>query len=1208
LGLLAAAALLLATLPWWLGATLIPIGQRFYTRFGRYERIGYAQFALNDVAFDHRAVRVTAGRVVADTPLLWLWRHLRRRDAAITADHWRVIVRAPPPLAAGAPIPGSAPNGIAVLHGRLERIAGHLRDWLPRAVVSDGQVHWPKGGFALRQADWNRGILATRGLRWAAGEAEVRVAFAGEEPVQIYGTETDRDWRVQLAWTGPEATGRGWAWSQPLELHGHYGPEGWLPQAASVTAAGWSLPADRAGLGAAYRALQGSGRADWSEGRFQLQAHATAEPKAAAQSPAVAVDIAGAGDRRSWSVQSLQVRLPYAEITLSRPIAFAYGVRPDWSGAALTFAADLGRLPGGEARGRARGTIQAAAGSSAPSDLDFAVTATDAAWRQFAVNSAAVRGTLRWPQLTVSSLEVHLPGGEVSGVGAWDFRTRTLAHARLQGTLAGPALRPWLPGSVAVERLAFDGTASGALGALDHRGQVQIAGLQWAPWRPVDLNLTWRGRRETVDRGTIHLTAGGTAVDAAGRLDVAGARLDELTIAARGVEIWHLDQPARIDWSPQLRVASLRLRGPASALALDLTGGPAGTVAAAASGIQSEWIRGLMALPGPDWTVRSFRLNGHLQDDRLVFGAQVDADLRVPDHPAQISFALDGDPAGLHLSDGRLTADGHPIAQAEGRAPVWLRGTGPSHWGLNVDGPLGLQIDTTPGAPFWTALAGTFGLVLDAPKASVRLQGTLRHPEGHLDLSVARLSPRGKSAIAVPPLDAVRLQLKATADEIELDQLSGQIAGQPLQASGRLPMNDRRWRDLWARRGITGWEEAEGKLVIADADLAPLARLLPEYLSPRGRWNLQAALAHGQLSGDLQVRGAAARPLPGLGRVQSIDADVGWHGRTAEVTALTAQIGGQPIRLSGQADFTTWSAPRLTFTLTGEDVPLVRQPGLLVRADLDLHGAPNRAGLTRISGAITVRDAIQLGDLTDLLPSGQTGGHGAPPYFSVDVPPFNRWPLAVDVKADGTLRIRTSIFSGTASAYFRLGGTLGDPRAVGQINLQRGQISLPFATFDVQSGAVRLAADDPFHPQIDLSATSRRYDYDLRMEVSGSAFDPTVNFTSNPALPSDQVVLLVTTGQVPSAGSTYGNPSAQVAGLGAFVGQNLFQGLGSAGSDRLDVTAGQELSLKGRPTYEVDYKLRERWWLVGEYDEFDEYIGGVKWRVYTDGGAAHAAH
>jgi translocation and assembly module TamB len=201
------------------------------------------------------------------------------------------------------------------------------------------------------------------------------------------------------------------------------------------------------------------------------------------------------------------------------------------------------------------------------------------------------------------------------------------------------------------------------------------------------------------------------------------------------------------------------------------------------------------------------------------------------------------------------------------------------------------------------------------------------------------------------------------------------------------------------------------------------------------------------------------------------------------------------------------------------------------------------------------------------------------------------------------MRVRTTLFTGTASAQFDLTGTLQEPRAVGVMRVVQGSIALPFATFDVQVGNVRLTADDPFHPRIDVSASSRRYDYDIRMNASGPADAPILNFTSNPALPSDQVLLLVMAGQLPSSNGAVGATGSQVAGLGAYFGQSVLSGFsGDGSSDRLTVNSGQELSVKGKPTYEVEYRVAPRWWIVGEYDQFDDYNAGVKWRVYTGEG------
>ena len=50
----------------------------------------------------------------------------------------------------------------------------------------------------------------------------------------------------------------------------------------------------------------------------------------------------------------------------------------------------------------------------------------------------------------------------------------------------------------------------------------------------------------------------------------------------------------------------------------------------------------------------------------------------------------------------------------------------------------------------------------------------------------------------------------------------------------------------------------------------------------------------------------------------------------------------------------------------------------------------------------------------------------------------------------------------------------------------------------------------------------------------------------------------------------------------------------------MEISSGEQVSRQGRETYEFEYKLGERWSLLGEYDQFDSYNAGVKWRVYTE--------
>jgi translocation and assembly module TamB len=145
-----------------------------------------------------------------------------------------------------------------------------------------------------------------------------------------------------------------------------------------------------------------------------------------------------------------------------------------------------------------------------------------------------------------------------------------------------------------------------------------------------------------------------------------------------------------------------------------------------------------------------------------------------------------------------------------------------------------------------------------------------------------------------------------------------------------------------------------------------------------------------------------------------------------------------------------------------------------------------------------------------------------------------------------------------------------------------------------------LGSQDPYHPKLEVSAASKQYGYDIRMEVTGSADAPVIQFSSTPPLSSEQILLMVTAGQLPQG--TFSLTSQQRAETVAmFFGRDLLSklGIGDQNEARLTVRSGEEISDQGRPTYHVEYKLSDRWYLVGEYDRFGDFNAGFKWRIFS---------
>jgi translocation and assembly module TamB len=327
-----------------------------------------------------------------------------------------------------------------------------------------------------------------------------------------------------------------------------------------------------------------------------------------------------------------------------------------------------------------------------------------------------------------------------------------------------------------------------------------------------------------------------------------------------------------------------------------------------------------------------------------------------------------------------------------------------------------------------------------------------------------------------------------------------------------------------------------------------------------------------------------------------------WVIRLEKVTAL---VGGSPIWMSGEGDLrgTNWfkeNVPPFTFALHGTNVPLSRQPESVIRSDLNLSVTKTNGAPALVAGMVQLRDSFYLSDLTDLVPGKVASPSRRPPYFSIEDEPFGDWRLVLRVSGERGLRVRSTLFNGQITPNLRLQGTLREPIALGDFKVDTGMVRLPFADFQVQQGLVTLSSDDPYRPRLLVSAGSKRFGYDVKMDITGPVDAPIIQFSSTPPLSSEQLVLMVTAGELPKTGFTL-TPQQRAQTAALFVGKDLLAklGFGDSGEPRLTITSGEEMSEEGKPTYNIEYKLTDRWALEGEYDRFNAYNAGLKWRVYS---------
>lgn len=1204
------ALLALLALPWWLGPALRGVAAHYRTTFSRYERIGYGRFALHDVTVDLPAVRVTVGRAEYATPMFWLARRLSGKPAKLLATTWHVEVK-PRATAAAVTATLGRDGGAMPLRAILAKVATGLDRWLPRAEIGAGDVTWPGGGLHLTAATWQNRAIEVRQFRLGALAADGRANFAADGTIELEAKSDAQAWRASFKNRNNEITGEAHLWDQPVIVKSRFAAQGWMPAEAEVRADHWSVPGTRLKLGQFYSAVRGDARIEWREGKFAVSAEAVGDAIPERNAPPLTAQVRGHGDGEALTIESLAVDLPGVSASLSAPAVLDRRGQMKGGASRFLLTVDLEKQPWFTAKGKMVGEAQLTPRPDRAPLIEVGLSAREVALPDWAIARFSGAAEFDWPRLNLKQAEFGFAeGGQLAVHGEWNFETKEVRDAVAEGVVRPSLVARWLPKNVGFESITIAAKASGPLAALVHEGQGHVSGLTVPMLKTLTADVAWQGKGAALTIDGARLQAGNSQIEVAGTLDAAGAQVTKATLSTGDTVRLALAHSAAVRWSPKFEIGALALAGEGASLGVTATLGETGRMNLTLRDFPSAWLADFVALPGPEWRLVSLATEGDWDRGALAFKTEGELVLSLAaERLATIALRARGDKQGVQIESLRVAEGAASIVTATGRMPVTLHPETPAFVQIDRNGPLALHATTASNPAFWKKLSETTGLEFDAPEATLELSGTWAKPQGELRAKAARFATDEKR-IKLPVSSVETLDLHVVADRagLTVDRFSARIEGQAVRASGKLAFTPEQWPTFKADPIAFLRERGSVHVEVPDAEFAAVARHFPEFLTLSGRLHVDATVAPGgDMQGTLTLSGAATRPLGGIGVLQEIQGEARLAGNVIEVRSLTARSGGQPVTLSGRVELPMKSAPKYDFTLKGENLPLVRQTGLLVRADVDLKLTTAGDGSTgsrseavpTIAGAVKLRDSMFLSDLRAFIPRG---GGGAPtrrpPYFAIESPPLNAWRLNVDVQGEKFMRLRSTLFTGTASARFNLGGTLGVPHLVGEATVDAGVVTLPFAAFKLDEAAVRVTEANPNSLQLFAAGRSRRYGYDLRMEATGTADAPVIVFSSSPALEAKQVLLMVMAGELPNDEITYGG-AQRAARLGTYLGQSLITSFGGDPSDagRLTIMTGERVSSLGRETYEAEYRLTDRFTLVGEYDEYDAYNTGVKWSV-----------
>ncbi len=475
---------------------------------------------------------------------------------------------------------------------------------------------------------------------------------------------------------------------------------------------------------------------------------------------------------------------------------------------------------------------------------------------------------------------------------------------------------------------------------------------------------------------------------------------------------------------------------------------------------------------------------------------------------------------------------------------------------------------------------------LDALDANLHLTGTDLQPADFPQFEPAKLDLR----LTVAKGDA-RLAAAITQRRLEPITIEGNvpfIPGEPLDPGA--PINLR--------------------FDIPKIDLAFLPTLTPAI-----------RFVDGQASARIDVTGTIREPIPagtaalqikrltlageGLPELDTVDTRFAFTREKIAITNFTGRVSGGELTVSGAADIRDPRSPRLDFAVEGDSLLLFRNPDLLARANanLTLSGPLNSAKLAGHLGLVDSRLFKQI----VVLPFGAPGKRsapkapsGTPPRLSFPDPPLRDLAFDVTIGTDTPFLIRGDLANGRATADLHLGGTGLDPRLEGRANVADLIVTLPFSTLDIESGGVFFNPDDPLNPILNLRGRSELREYVITVLISGTANDPEVTFTSNPPLPPEDIVALLSTGA--TAKELTGGTDVIAGRAALLILQQVYQrffpakpGEKDSFRDKFDLEVGAIDPKTGKQSLSARYRLTPAFHLIGDLDVNGDFRGRLRY-------------
>ncbi len=154
----------------------------------------------------------------------------------------------------------------------------------------------------------------------------------------------------------------------------------------------------------------------------------------------------------------------------------------------------------------------------------------------------------------------------------------------------------------------------------------------------------------------------------------------------------------------------------------------------------------------------------------------------------------------------------------------------------------------------------------------------------------------------------------------------------------------------------------------------------------------------------------------------------------------------------------------------------------------------------RLSGSATAIDVRHVNAPADFTPPEPRER----PVASGGAPRGGGLAMDIAMRGNSGVFVRGFGIDAELGGSLRIGGTTGNPQAVGGMQMVRGRIEAFGRRFEFTRGTLTFAGS--LTPVVDFSATTQTSDATVTLNVIGPATDPKIFFTSSPDLPQEEIL------------------------------------------------------------------------------------------------------